>query len=138
MPGVPDSYQGTDLPDYSLVDPDNRRPVDYAARERALAAGSAPKLALLAEILALRRDHAGVFADGSYHPLPVSGESADRVVAFLRVAGDTRLLVAVALRVPADGWGDAAVTVDDMAMPLATVFADRTVVVRPLWTVCGV
>ena len=132
VPGVPDTYQGTERPDYSLVDPDNRRPVDYDACERALADGSVPKLALLAEILALRRDHAAVFADGSYHPLPVSGAGADRVVAFLRVAGDTRLLVMVALRVPADGWGDAAVTVEGEAMPLATLLAERSVVVRPL------
>ena len=96
-PGVPDIYQGTELWDLSLVDPDNRRPVDFAARERVLAglagAGPAealartaeggPKLWLIHRILHYRLAHPGVFA-GSYRPLAAGGPKAGHVVAFAR------------------------------------------------------
>ncbi len=136
VPGVPDTYQGTEMPDLSLVDPDNRRPVDYAARERALAAGGSPKLALLAELLALRRGHPSVFADGDYRPVTVSGERAGHVLAFVRKAGDERLLVAVGLRLTAmdeaGWWGDTALNVEGEATPVTTLFGDRTVAARIL------
>jgi len=101
-PGVPDLYQGTELLDLSLVDPDNRRPVDYATRERLLgnlgSAGAAgEKLALIARLLDLRRQHPALFADGDYRPLAVTGERAGHVLAFQRSAGDATLLCVVAL-----------------------------------------
>ena len=70
-PGVPDVYQGSELGDLSLVDPDNRRPVDFDAAERALAAGSNPKQALTARALRLRRDRPELFT--SYTPLRAAG-----------------------------------------------------------------
>ena len=116
-PGVPDTYQGTELWDLSLVDPDNRRPVDYARRERLLtdvdaakAADLMPafkdgriKLKVTAECLRLRRDHADLFGRGAYTPVPVSGPAADRVVAFTRTSGDRAVLVAAMVRSAPDG-----------------------------------
>jgi len=110
MPGIPDLYQGTEFWDLSLVDPDNRRPVDFAARERALdglaaaadwhaLAASWPdgriKLALTQRLLAWRRKLGAVFAQGGYRPLAVEGPHRDHVVAFARVHdGDAAILIA--------------------------------------------
>ena len=119
-PGVPDTYQGTELWDSNLVDPDNRRAVDYAERERALSEveGSSaaelwafdrergrPKLALLRACLAVRRRHAEAFGrDGSYTPVEVSGPGAARIIAFAR--GDA--VVAVVPRLSRSGVPDEA------------------------------
>ena len=72
IPGVPDIYQGAELWEQSLVDPDNRRPVDFARRAALLAdpAAAPPKLALIARLLGLRREKPELFAAGSYEPLP--------------------------------------------------------------------
>ena len=84
MPGVPDFYQGTGLGDFSLVDPDNRRPVDFEHRSAVLDAaerGAAPpdgmgaKAALTLSLLALRRRHAALFEEGRYRPLDARYES---------------------------------------------------------------
>jgi len=103
VPGVPDFYQGTEFWDLSLVDPDNRRPVDFAARAGAL--GAPPKAlvahwrdgrikqALIARTLALRCACPALFADGSYQPLEVHGAFADRVVAFARRLNDQAVIV---------------------------------------------
>jgi (1->4)-alpha-D-glucan 1-alpha-D-glucosylmutase len=116
MPGVPDVYQGTELWDFSLVDPDNRRPVDYGLRRRLLASldgGEVPavdgtgaaKLLVTSRVLRARRDHPEWFA--GYEPVTVDGSAADHLVAFDRggvVALATRLPVGLAGR----GWGDTA------------------------------
>lgn len=94
-PGIPDFYQGTELWDFSLVDPDNRRPVDFAAREALLAAflprwpdlaaqwrDGRIKLALTRALLRLRNAHAGLFERGVYEPLAVTGPDAAHVMAF--------------------------------------------------------
>ncbi|MGY4772730.1 malto-oligosyltrehalose synthase [Kribbella sp. CWNU-51] len=115
MPGVPDVYQGTELVDLSLVDPDNRRPVDYQHRIdrlRRLDDGAKPddlsdeKLLVTSRALRLRRQYPEAFA-GSYTPLPTSNGHA---VAFAR--GDA--VITVATRLPAalhrlGGWGDSTV-----------------------------
>ncbi len=106
VPGVPDLYQGTEFWDFSLVDPDNRRPVDFAARASALGDGDIRALAgtwrdgrikqaLIARILALRRRTPELFAEGSYLPVRVEGERAGSVVAFARRHGEQWLLAAV-------------------------------------------
>jgi (1->4)-alpha-D-glucan 1-alpha-D-glucosylmutase len=119
MPGVPDVYQGTELVDLSLVDPDNRRPVDYTQRVEALArldAGARPrglseeKLLVTAKALRLRRQNPEAFA-GSYKPLPTSSGHA---VAFCR--GDS--VVTIATRLPValhrlGGWGDSTVVLPE-------------------------
>ena len=91
VPGVPDIYQGDELPFFALVDPDNRRPVNFDERRRLLAAASPPpKLDLIRRTLELRRRRPAAFA-GGYDAL----ETGEDVVAFMR-GGD--VLVAVALR----------------------------------------
>ena len=90
-PGVPDIYQGNELWDFSLVDPDNRRPVDYEARRKALAeiGNASPedllanwkdgriKLFLTHKLLSYRRDHFDLFAKGDYLPVQASGAFAE-------------------------------------------------------------
>jgi (1->4)-alpha-D-glucan 1-alpha-D-glucosylmutase len=133
VPGVPDTYQGTEFADLSLVDPDNRRPVDYAARRQALADGGSVKLALLAELLDLRRAHPAVFAEGNYRPVAVSGQRAAHVLAFTREAGGEQLLVAMGLRLSGmdgDWWGDTAIDLGGAATPVARLLGERTVIAR--------
>jgi (1->4)-alpha-D-glucan 1-alpha-D-glucosylmutase len=111
-PGVPDLYQGTELWDFSFVDPDNRRPVDYALRRNLLSglkrrfesAGdncrdlladllrNTPsgeiKLYLLWRALGFRQNHKALFETGGYIPLPASGPAKDHVCAFARARRD--------------------------------------------------
>ncbi len=98
VPGVPDLYQGTEIADLSLVDPDNRRPVDYPALQAALKTGADAKTTLIATLLGLRREHPAVFAAGTYEPIVVTGARADHVVAFYRTHGATRLRCVVPVR----------------------------------------
>ncbi|MFC6522434.1 malto-oligosyltrehalose synthase [Undibacterium arcticum] len=93
-PGVPDLYQGTELWDFSLVDPDNRGAVDYALRQQLLnAAGAAaaslsnwqtglPKLQIIQQTLGLRRRAEELFSQGAYEPLSVVGPRSQHIVAF--------------------------------------------------------
>jgi maltooligosyltrehalose synthase len=107
MPGVPDLYQGTEFWDFSLVDPDNRRPVDYAARSHVLSDG-ADLSALLAEwrdgrikqavigrLLRFRKQHPRLFVEGRYEPLAVSGAKAAHLIAFARRFDDEVLVIVV-------------------------------------------
>jgi (1->4)-alpha-D-glucan 1-alpha-D-glucosylmutase len=110
IPGVPDFYQGTEFWDLSLVDPDNRRPVDFAERARVLATMETPdwqslarewsnghlKLAWTRRLLRLRTELADVFANGGYEPLEVSGPHRDHVIAFARRRGRDAAIVVVA------------------------------------------
>jgi (1->4)-alpha-D-glucan 1-alpha-D-glucosylmutase len=108
-PGVPDLYQGSELWDLSLVDPDNRRPVDYAERRRLLrrlesagegAAAAAwaeretglPKLLVVKRALGLRAERPHAFASGEYRPLEVAGEKARHALGFLR-GGEVAVVV---------------------------------------------
>ncbi|WP_459709740.1 alpha-amylase family glycosyl hydrolase [Actinophytocola sp. KF-1] len=112
-PGIPDVYQGTDLFDLSLVDPDNRRPVDFAKRQRFLGRledgwlpdvddTGAAKLHVVRQVLRLRRDRPDLFT--GYRPLAAAGPAAEHVLAFAR----SPELVVVATRLPATlartGW----------------------------------
>jgi (1->4)-alpha-D-glucan 1-alpha-D-glucosylmutase len=111
-PGVPDLYQGTDLWDLSLVDPDNRGAVDFERRITALRAKEAPnslaehwrdalvKQALIQRALALRQERPALFARGSYAPVTATGPMAAHVVAFVRSHGSSHCLVVVP-RLPA-------------------------------------
>jgi (1->4)-alpha-D-glucan 1-alpha-D-glucosylmutase len=92
-PGVPDTYQGTELWDYSLVDPDNRRPVDYAARQSILAKldripetldDPSMKLWVASRLLRCRGDMRGLFSRGRYVPASVSGPRRENVFSFIR------------------------------------------------------
>lgn len=130
VPGVPDLYQGAEFWDFSLVDPDNRRPVDFNARQQALNTPPGTdqllthwhdgriKQALIAQVLGLRSAQPELFRHGSYTPLEVLGQHADRVVAFSREHQGKQLVVVVprwshALLengvqplIPAQVWGD--------------------------------
>src|SRR5438067_3420513 len=101
-PGVPDIYQGTEIWDYSLVDPDNRRPVDYEPRRKMLNSLSSAtlrelmqtcpngriKLFVINQILLFRRGHADLFAWGEYLPLHASGTFAECCISFIRRLDD--------------------------------------------------
>jgi (1->4)-alpha-D-glucan 1-alpha-D-glucosylmutase len=117
MPGVPDFYQGTELWDFSLVDPDNRRPVDYERRRAMLselrcAMGREPrdvtidrfmsdpsddrlKLFATATALTFRREQREIFETGSYEAAQTDGARRDHVFGFARTQGDRHVLVAV-------------------------------------------
>ena len=107
-PGVPDIYQGTELWEDSLVDPDNRRPVDYTTRTQALEALRHPKIRVVAAALGLRKDRSASFTDGGYTPVRADGPAAEHLVGFLR--GDD-VLTAVSrhtVLLSETGWGDTA------------------------------
>ncbi|HKS11494.1 MAG TPA: malto-oligosyltrehalose synthase [Pseudomonas sp.] len=106
-PGVPDLYQGDEFWDLSLVDPDNRRPVDYPARRQALD-DSLPlaellghwrdgrvKQALIARVLDCRRAHPELWRRGDYLPLNIKGRHADKVLAFARLGEGERAIIIV-------------------------------------------
>jgi (1->4)-alpha-D-glucan 1-alpha-D-glucosylmutase len=106
LPGVPDFYQGTEFWDFSLVDPDNRRPVDYAARQAALSGtgnlvdliSSWPdgriKQGIIAILLADRAAAPELYSDGTFAPVPLRGAEATRLVSFIRQRHEDMLLVA--------------------------------------------
>ncbi|PZQ59139.1 MAG: malto-oligosyltrehalose synthase [Sphingomonas taxi] len=128
VPGIPDLYQGTELADLSLVDPDNRRPVDYDRRRRLLAGDAPAKLRLIADLLRLRRAEPDLFADGGYEPATVTGAGAAHLLAFERRHGGRTLRVALALH-GADVPEDTQVTfASGHRAAAATLFADR-----PIW-----
>jgi len=107
-PGIPDIYQGTEYWDLSLVDPDNRRPVDFGQRASGLRQpddnwprlaenwrGGHIKLHLLRKLLDIRRQHAELFRRGDYIGLDVTGADADHVIAFARRWKRDEIVVAV-------------------------------------------
>jgi len=108
-PGVPDIYQGTELWDDSLVDPDNRRPIDFGTRATMLAhvrdrmdghpvaalTDDSIKMTVTARTLQARSEHPDLFAHGDYLSLPVEGPMASRIVAYARVLGDDAAIVVV-------------------------------------------
>jgi (1->4)-alpha-D-glucan 1-alpha-D-glucosylmutase len=117
MPGTPDTYQGGESWDLSLVDPDNRRPVDFTARAELLSRidrgwlpdiddSGAAKLLVVSRVLRARRDHPERFT--GYTPLRATGPSASHATAFARngvIAVATRLPVGLATQ---GGWGESA------------------------------
>jgi (1->4)-alpha-D-glucan 1-alpha-D-glucosylmutase len=145
VPGVPDIYQGCELWDFSLVDPDNRRPVDFGYRRTLLAAlqtlatqtaeqrrtrvralcdtleDGRAKLLVVRSALALRERWPEVFQQGKYLPLAVKGEHAAHLCAYARIAGG-RIVITVAPRFFAQLLGEA-----DMLPLGAKVWGDATV-----------
>lgn len=110
-PGVPDLYQGTELWDFSMVDPDNRLPVDFDIRQAMLARDAkcadllatwrdgAIKQRLIADVLGLRQHRPKVFAEGGYHPLHATGPHAAHMLGFARQHG-TDLVIVLVTRLP--------------------------------------
>jgi len=136
-PGVPDLYQGTEYWDFSLVDPDNRRPVDFAARRASLDSDAHPdqllvswhdgriKQWLINRTLQLRRCYPRLFSEGRYLPLAVEGEQAAHLLAFARERHGEWLVVVVPRltadlladspvpMVPRQRWGDTRVVLPE-------------------------
>ncbi|CAN5895819.1 malto-oligosyltrehalose synthase [soil metagenome] len=155
VPGVPDLYQGTELWDFSLVDPDNRRPVDWPRRIAGLAVEPTAvtlqalamkwrdgglKQALIAVLLDLRRRLPRLFAEGDYRPVAVEGPLADAVLAFERRQAGSRLLVVVprlpqrlslgedVITIGRDAWKGTAIRLADVpGQPLLDVVNGRRI-----------
>jgi len=127
-PGIPDIYQGSEYWDFSLVDPDNRRTVDFATRQRTLTSRPPAELdgewsdgrlkqAVLATALAVRSSLPTPFTEGDYIPLAVSGPHAEHLLAFARrlrhavvvvmvVRRPARLLIPDTIKIPPAVWDD--------------------------------
>ncbi len=148
-PGVPDTYRGSESWDFSLVDPDNRRPVDYGQYRALLAEvqklGSVPesfvlddriKLFLVQRALNFRREHPDYFGASDYEPIAAQGAKADHVIAFRRIYQGKSILVVVPRLIatltdgeerPPTGevWGDTHMVVD--GGPYRNVFTGEVV-----------
>jgi (1->4)-alpha-D-glucan 1-alpha-D-glucosylmutase len=118
-PGVPDVYQGTELWEDSLVDPDNRRPVDYQARRDALRTMSHPKTRVVTAALRLRRDRPDSFTDGGYTAMLAHGPAAEHLLAYLRGGDVLTAVIRHSVRLSQSGWGDTS-----LALP-AGIWRDR-------------
>lgn len=140
-PGVPDVYQGTELFEDSLSDPDNRRPVDFAARRGELSALKHPKMRIVHAALQLRRDRPETFLRGDYRALSATGSAADHMVAFRRSTDVAVAITRWTVRLGETGWGDTTLALPDGrwtdrltgrhragAVPAAALFADLPVV----------
>lgn len=147
-PGVPDVYQGTELWDDSLVDPDNRRPVDYARRRKILKEvehvppaelmrcwpDGRIKLRLSQLLLHLRRDNAELFREGSYEPINFGGVFAGCAIGFVR-RGEGRAIAVIVPRLSSrvgfppvgERWQDTHAILPSGLCALRDVFSDREV-----------
>ena len=153
-PGVPDLYRGAELWDLTLVDPDNRRPVDYQLAARLLREASGHlKIALIRRLLDLRRREPDLFAFGDYEPIKLDAPEGVAPLGFVRRHGDKAVVALVALRAgallfgtdrltpEAKVWGEARLDFDlggfrpvwapegDRGLTLARAFADTPVAV---------
>ena len=147
-PGVPDIYQGTEIWDDSLVDPDNRRPIDYARRREMLTQienvtanelmqcwpDGRIKMRLTQRLLHLRHENAELFREGIYEPINFGGAFADCAIGFVRRHGDRAVIVVVprlSSRVGfppiGDRWQDTDVVLPAGLSNLRDVFTDREV-----------
>ena len=147
-PGVPDIYQGTEIWDDSLVDPDNRRPIDYARRREMLTQiENVPanelmqcwpdgriKMRLTQRLLHLRRENPELFREGIYEPINFGGAFADCAIGFVRRDRD-RAIIAIVPRLSSrvgfppigDRWQDTHVVLAPGMSNLRDVFSDRRV-----------
>jgi (1->4)-alpha-D-glucan 1-alpha-D-glucosylmutase len=150
LPGVPDIYQGTEIWDYSLVDPDNRRSVDYDVRREMLKTLSSAtpvelmqtwpdgriKMFLTKHILRLRRKHADLFERGEYLPLQTSGTYAESCISFARRL-DSDWVVIIAPRLTSrigfppigEAWQDTAIQLPE---PLSLKNAHNLFTCQPI------
>lgn len=146
-PGVPDFYQGCEVWNLTLVDPDNRHVVDWAPHERIAARAvqqswrellrnwpdGAVKLRLTTELLRFRREHPAVFQQGDYVPIQPGGRYADRVIVFSRRCGQAAIVVVVPRLVAALGapplglvWEDTWIGLPASRAAWRNVFTDVT------------
>lgn len=147
VPGLPDTYQGSEFWDFSMVDPDNRRPVDFGERAEALAADADEetlrgewrkghlKQDALSRLLRARAERPGLFIEGGYRPLAVGGDRSGDIIAFARETSDEVLVVIVPLRVskglsdalelPASWWGDTHVALPPIVGDWQPILGER-------------
>jgi (1->4)-alpha-D-glucan 1-alpha-D-glucosylmutase len=154
MPGTPDIYQGDELWNFAFVDPDNRRPVDYAARASSLGSvlevpasadaedifsHGSPKMLVTRRALAARRLHERLFTAGDYQPLQVTGTRSTNVIAFARSSGGEHAIVVAPRLVgellgqpAADRWHDTVVELPTniAQVPLRCAITGRIAVIR--------
>jgi (1->4)-alpha-D-glucan 1-alpha-D-glucosylmutase len=155
-PGIPDVYQGSEFWDLSMVDPDNRRPVDFEARAAALEAMAAYvdpeqepkdrgawaarlleswhdgriKQYVLARCLRWREKHAALFLQGNYEPLETTGAARAETLAFRRTLSRGELVVILPLRATTPGIGMALLPRPDSGRPFKHLFTGRQFAVR--------
>jgi len=150
-PGVPDIYQGTEIWDDSLVDPDNRRPIDYARRREMLAKiekvpanelmqcwpDGRIKMRLTQRLLHLRCENPELFREGNYESLNFGGAFADCAIGFARRHGDRAIIVIVprlssqvGFPPVGDRWQDTHVLLSSQLTGLRDVFCDRELRVK--------
>ncbi len=153
VPGIPDLYQGREYWDFSLVDPDNRRSIDFDTRKASLSSGLTPpqlieqwqnahiKQYLIRSVLSVRRALSRVFSHGSYIALEAVGEYADRVVAFARCHESDYVIVIAPLHpsrlltehqvphVPPQRWADTRLYLPPelRGKPLSGVFSSHAI-----------
>jgi (1->4)-alpha-D-glucan 1-alpha-D-glucosylmutase len=146
VPGAPDCYQGCEFEDLSLVDPDNRSPVDYGARMKMLEAPddsfNSRKQRLIRDLLHARSAQPDLFGQGDYRPLQVRGPRADHVLAFARHHGNWTMIAAAVLHVaqptaggsrpvpPAGWWSDTLIETRGGPLLAANLFADAPTFLR--------
>lgn len=151
MPGTPDLYQGDEAWNFTLVDPDNRRPVNYTARQSSLGAVQAMTVSSVEEIaghvnaktwlahrlLEARRAHPTLFADGSYAPLVVRGPRARHIVAFERRLGDERAIViaprllGASVGTSSEGdWLETSVQIDEQKVKATCILTQKPLAIR--------
>ena len=147
-PGVPDIYQGTEIWDDSLVDPDNRRPIDYGRRREMLAQiekvsakelmqcwpNGRIKMCLTQRLLHLRRENPELFREGNYEPLDFGGAFADCAIGFARRHGERAIIVIVprlsshvGFPPVGDRWQDTHVVLASDLCNLRDIFCDREI-----------
>ena len=123
VPGIPDTYRGTEAWDLTLVDPDNRRPVEFDTLSQQLDAltempsdisDARSKQFLLSRVLRFRRGNPELFLAGSYEPIDVTGTKSEHVFAFRRKLDNAEVIVAVPRLSGAEGfdWGDTSLSID--------------------------
>jgi (1->4)-alpha-D-glucan 1-alpha-D-glucosylmutase len=105
-PGIPDVYQGTELWEDSLVDPDNRRAVDYERRHEALDASRHPKIRIVSAALRLRRERPESFVGAGYRPVLADGSAAGHLVAFGRGENVLTAVTRHSVRLSESGWAN--------------------------------
>lgn len=122
-PGMPDIYQGAELYEQSMVDPDNRRPVDFGLRKKLLNTLAEPealladwptgaaKLSVVHRLLQLRKELPNLFAQGSYEPITIENDPHERALAFIREHDNQQVLVVAWLGL-ADEIGTASLPID--------------------------
>jgi maltooligosyltrehalose synthase len=120
-PGIPDTYQGTELWDLSLVDPDNRRPVDYTLRNKQ---PDHIKFNLLKKLLVVRNKYADILTEGEYISLQTEGKYKDHLIAFARKLNDKSILVVTQINHTNSEWEDTKIILPpDLSIKWEDVFS---------------